>query len=148
MRGYIAKSLSGETPKSLTYNERPAEPFIHFAYPKEKACVAVIVEDWFSAEACASAGYVGVCINGTNINQFIIDEVKELNKFVVFALDSDAFGKAVSYKNRFAEQFQVGCAVVKLDRDLKFETAEKIKEIINGVRKIAAGCDHKGQKSA
>ena len=53
-RGVVAYSFN-QTPKSLTYNEKPAEPFIHWVRGAQSAKHIVVVEDWFSAEKVSRA---------------------------------------------------------------------------------------------
>lgn len=129
-RGYLARSLSGDSPKSLSYVE--ARPFIHFAYPKQTArrFTAVVVEDWFSSEKVAEAGYIGISINGTHLNQEMVNEIRELGLATVIALDGDAFVKGLGYLLKYKEQFPIGLYAAKLLLDLKFEKTENIQEIV------------------
>lgn len=152
-RGVVAYSLSGAVPKSLTYNELPAEPFMHWA---EGACLepVVIVEDWFSAEKVAAAGGVGVAIMGTYLSSEMVAELAQCRSPAVIAFDFDAFGTAVKYKERYAEQFPEGLRVWRLKRDLKYEPIERIQEAFAGKEDFHVdegttnfGSDAKGQAS-
>jgi hypothetical protein len=129
-RGVVAYSLSGGTPKSLTYNECPEEPFIHWARGAHD--VVVVVEDWFSAEKVAEAGGYGVAIMGTNLTRDMVAEIAAAKAPTVIALDQDAYGKAIKYREQYAEQFPKGLKVWRLARDLKYEPIERIQRAFNG----------------
>lgn len=135
-RGCVAYSLSGVTPKSLNYNEYPNEPFIHWA-GDNSATDIVVVEDWFSAEKVALTGKTkAVSLQGTLINQPIVDELtgiaSALGSRVWLALDRDAFPKAIHYLSKYREQFPLGLYAWSLDRDLKYESVERIKRALSG----------------
>lgn len=135
MRGHIAYSLSGSKPKSLTYNARPDEPFNHWAIAtSRKQSSVVIVEDWFSAEKVREADATGVALMGTTLTQAMITDIShEARNWGIptyLALDRDAFGKALGYKGKYAEQFKHGLQVWALGKDLKYETVERIKHAI------------------
>lgn len=134
-RGTIAYSLSGGTPKSLTYNEKPDEPFIHYAqgaYAPFGACRdLVIVEDWFSAEKVATTGLaIGVALNGTHLNQQMVSEIAVIAASrrgkVWLALDQDAHCKALGFLFKYREQFPGGLFCWTLRVDLKYETTARI----------------------
>lgn len=132
-RGYIAYSLSGATPKSLAYNEKPEEPLIH--HTDTGACVAprVIVEDWFSAEKVAAAGGVGVAIMGTYLDQAKVTEIAAVATGPVYlALDRDAYHKTIGYIVKYREQFPLGLYAWSLRVDLKYESTERIKAALDG----------------
>lgn len=135
LRGHVAYSLSGAKPKSLTYNERPEEPFVHYTQLSVSFGL-VIVEDWFSAEKVAEAGGTGVALMGTNLSQAMVTEIaKVCGRFQVptfLAFDLDAYSKALSYQIKFREQFPYGLKVWKLRVDLKYEPVENIKRALRG----------------
>ena len=133
-RGCIAYSLSGAKPKSLTYNEKPEEPFIHHATSKGRENI-VIVEDWFSAEKVAATGLAtGAAIMGTHLTQADVSELvataAQFGAKTWLALDKDAYAKSIGYLHRYREQFPGGLWVWSLDRDLKYETTERITEAL------------------
>lgn len=150
-RGVIAYSLSGESPKSITYNEKPAQPFIHYAIDPALCGAAwpdiVIVEDWFSAEKVAATGNaVGVAIMGTHLAQADVSEIATLatakGARVWLALDRDAYGKTIAYLNQYREQFPLGLYAWQLQRDLKYETAERINDaLLDGKTNFLTGDD-------
>lgn len=149
-RGYIAYSLSGATPKSLTYNEKPEEPFIH--HTETGACVAprVIVEDWFSAEKVAAAGGVGIAVMGTYLDQAKVTEIAAVANGPTFlALDRDAYSKTIGYIAKYREQFPLGLYAWSLRVDLKYESTERIKRALDGDydfnRTATISSDAKGQ---
>ncbi len=134
-RGHIAYSLSGATPKSLTYNEKPDQPFIHWTmkfYPP----AIVLVEDWFSAEKVREAGATGVALLGTNLTQDSVNEITQVatawNCPTFVALDRDAYTRTLLYLSKYREQFPLGLYAWSLLRDLKYETVERIKRGIDG----------------
>ncbi len=134
VRGHIAYALSGATPKTLTYIALPDEPFIHWASVREPKAV-VIVEDWFSAEKVREAGLAsGVALLGTHMNQQKVTEISTIANLkqvpTFLALDKDAFGKSVKYQARYKEQFKYGLYVWALDKDLKYESCERINNAI------------------
>ena len=47
------------------------------------------------------------------------------------ALDRDAFGKALGYKGKYAEQFKDGLQVWGLDKDLKYVDVGRIRDAID-----------------
>lgn len=137
-RGVIAYSLSGAKPKSLTYNERPGEPFIHYTGSLvDNKPNLVIVEDWFSAEKVETTGSAtGAAIMGTHLGQAEITELagvaKETGAKTWVALDRDAYMKTLLYLSRFREQFPLGLYAWNLRKDLKYETTERIIEALGG----------------
>jgi hypothetical protein len=135
-RGVLAYSFN-QKPKSLTYNERPDEPFLHYAThhfgPRNVGHGLVIVEDWFSAEKVATTGTAtGVCINGTYIDQAMITELVAVadGRPTWVALDRDAYTKTLLYLSKFREQFPGGLFAWSLRKDLKYETTERIREAL------------------
>lgn len=135
-RGYIGYSFNS-TPKSLSYNETPEEPFIHYARGVEGyQSHMVIVEDWFSAEKVALTGAVGVAIMGTHLSQADITEIaktaERTKSRTWLALDKDAYEKTLGYLFRYREQFPYGLFAWSLAKDLKYETKERIQRALNG----------------
>lgn len=149
-RGCMARSFSGEQPKSLTYNEQPDKPFIHFAYPNSlpDARAVVVVEDWLSAEKVAQSDeVVAVALNGTRITQEMISEISTVaqrppGRPTYLALDKDAFCKSVKYVHRYREQFPGGLYVWALSRDLKYEAGEAIRAAIRAGKGAEFGEKH------
>lgn len=133
-RGVLSYSLSGAKPKSLTYNEKPDEPFLHYAGDSANQPKGlVIVEDWFSAEKVATTRLSrGVCLNGTYLNQEMVSELVEAAEGnpTWVALDRDAYTKTLLYLSRFREQFPGGLFAWSLAKDLKYETTERIREAL------------------
>lgn len=136
LRGYVARSMSGAEPKTLTYNHRPDEPFIHYAMSAVgdyKASAAVIVEDWFSAEKVALTNVaVGVSIQGTRLAPEMVTEIAALGLPTYIALDLDAFGKSLSFAATYRERFPKGLKVWRLKQDLKYEPVERIEAALRG----------------
>lgn len=146
-RGVIAYSLSGRTPKSLPYNEKPDEPFIHWAKPVARVRHLVVVEDWFSAEKVASTNEaMGIAIMGTHIHQGQINELVLMaghyDATTWIALDRDAFPKTIQYIASYREQFPRGLFAWSLRQDLKYETRERISAALAGATDF--GTTHSG----
>lgn len=146
-RGVIAYSMSGATPKSLTYNEKPAEPFIHWTGPGLVKHI-VIVEDWFSAEKVASTGEAqAVALQGTHLDQAMVTEIATvataLRAPVWLALDRDAYAKTVGYIAKYREQFPLGMYAWLLDQDLKYETRDRIKRGLDGAVNFTREASHR-----
>ena len=131
--GHIAYSLSGAKPKALTYNGHPDKPWMHCAYVTESKAI-VVVEDWFSAEKVREAAFTGIAIMGTNLTQAVVSEIAALaydaSVPVFLALDKDAYAKSLKYQAKYKEQFPSGLYVWALDKDLKYESVEKIKNAV------------------
>jgi hypothetical protein len=132
-RGYIAYSLSGGVPKSLTYKEKPEEPFIHYAVGPWNNLV--VVEDWFSAEKVAATNRgAGVAIMGTNLTQEMVSEMAVIaaarRAKVWLAFDQDAYEKSLNYLFKYREQFPGGLFAWRLKQDLKYETTKRITEAL------------------
>lgn len=135
-RGYVGYSFN-QKPKALIYNEVPAEPFTHFARGvSAHQNHLVIVEDWFSAEKVALTGAVGVALMGTLLTQDALTEIAATATRSAsrtwLAFDKDAYAKAIGYLQRYREQFHYGLYVWSLDRDLKYETTERIQRALDG----------------
>jgi hypothetical protein len=92
--------------------------------------VLVLVEDAFSAIKVARQ-FNSVCLFGTHINLDAMLEVVSYSDEIVLALDKDAFGKAMKFKQRFA-YLAPHMRVVQLEKDLKYETDGGIKDRVLG----------------
>lgn len=134
LRGVVAYSLSGGTPKSLNYNEKPEQPFIHVAGDRHNTNI-VVVEDWFSAEKVGATSLAcGVAIMGTNLSQAAVTEIAELanrtGAKVWLAFDQDAYERSLNYLFKYREQFPGGLFAWRLKQDLKYETTKRITEAL------------------
>lgn len=150
-RGHIAYSFSGAKPKSINYVAKTDEPFNHWARARTlKPGALVVVEDWFSAEKVREAGATGIALIGTTLNQAMVTDISHVARDwqipTYLALDRDAFGKALAYKAKYAEQFKLGLQVWALDKDLKYESVERIKDAIESRRFNFSG-SHREQGS-
>jgi len=148
-RGHVAYSFNAK-PKTLTYNEKPDEPFIHYAKPITEAPHAhlVIVEDWFSAEKVATTGNaVGVALMGTHMSQADVTEIATTatrqGAKTWLALDRDAYQKSIGYLFRYREQFPCGLWAWSLGKDLKYETTERIQEALDGKVNFVSNAERK-----
>lgn len=91
----------------------------------------VVVEDALSALK-VSRLYSGAALHGTNLNRDSLDQLMEVSKSIVLALDEDATLKSFEYQ----KQYNLYCdfKVAVLDRDLKYEDDAKIKEIVESAK--------------
>lgn len=131
-RGTILRSFSGARPKALTYKERTEEPWQAW-YGKGE--VIVIVEDQLSAMKVGQAGGVGVALLGTSLNYSMVKEIadmtfEEIPTFI--ALDRGTMPLMLKYKNKYDSLFRQPLVVWKLEKDLKYESDESIKEALFG----------------
>jgi len=119
-RGHIARSLTGATPKVLTYDERPDQPFIGWVRSETSEAV-VIVEDWISAEKLGASTATGVALNGTHLSLEMVTEIQVNSggKPVCLALDRDAYGKSIGYLQRYGDLFSPRLRVAWLEVDIK-----------------------------
>lgn len=131
-RGVVAYSLSGESPKSINYQEAVNEPFIHWAAALHADnSPVVVVEDWFSAEKVAQAGYLSVAILGTHLTADAVDEIASRRRPTVLAFDQDAYPKSLRYLAKYGERFSQGLTVWRLAKDLKYVELQRIQRAVN-----------------
>ena len=83
-----------------------------------KGSVAVVVEDAISAAVCASEGYVGVALLGTNLMEGHALALNEYDKVIV-ALDPDASMKSLAHVKELRRHIRKAVAL-KLDDDIKY----------------------------
>lgn len=126
-RGVIARSFSGNLPKSLSYKYLE-EPFIGWAGSEAAHGPTVVVEDWVSAEKVAQAGLLAVALNGTllsNDRAYEIELVSARRRApTVLAFDADAFGRSLEYQVHYP-----WLKAARLKIDLKYEPLERIKKV-------------------
>lgn len=127
-RGWVARSFSGDSPKVLTYVEKPDQPFIGYTGPMNKSFVdfdLVIVEDWISCEKVGQARGSAVSLNGCALTTPILQElVKVCNQGhgarPIFAVDADAYAKSLRWLADYGGLFVRTPRVWKLKEDLKY----------------------------
>jgi len=90
--------------------------------------VAVVVEDCTSA-CVVSHEATGIALLGTNLLTEHISYIKPYKKVIV-ALDRDATDKAVDIQRKLAIHVDK-CNVMILERDLKYENKDTIKDMFN-----------------
>lgn len=91
----------------------------------------VVVEDVISALK-VSRQFTAVALLGTHLDQDRLDEIVSVSKIVVLALDNDATEKAIGYQKKFGLQAEIKVAM--LEKDLKYESDERIAYIIKQAR--------------
>jgi len=126
LRGHMARSYSGQTPKTLAYRAKTEEPWMHWSKPRDyqplhAAKPVVVVEDIVSAEKVAQFGLQrGCALLGTHMDVERAEEIRQLagNKPVHIALDKDATGLAIKHYNKFGDIIP-NLFVLALDKDIK-----------------------------
>tara|TARA_R110000868_G_scaffold61189_15_gene186100 strand:- start:1485 stop:2051 length:567 start_codon:yes stop_codon:yes gene_type:complete len=89
-----------------------------FPFIVGKGSVAVVVEDAISAAVCASEGYVGVALLGTNLMEGHALALNQYDKVIV-ALDPDASMKSLAHVKELRRHIRKAVAL-KLDDDIKY----------------------------
>lgn len=129
-RGFIARSFSGDSPKTITYNETPELPFVHYAGQRGPL---VIVEDWISAEKITDSGWgQGVALNGTYASSDALTEIATQvlpESHICIALDKDAFPQSIRLFNQLQRMLPEVC-LWRLDKDLKYVSTSRIRSAI------------------
>ncbi len=95
--------------------------------------VAVVVEDAISASVCASEGYVGVALLGTNLMESHALSLLKYDKVIV-ALDPDASMKSLAHVKELRRHIRKAIAL-KLDDDIKYRLdvdLDKLRNMANG----------------
>lgn len=136
IRGYELRSHDPQNrPKTLHYRHQ-ADPtwcgHIQAAVDGQDLRPTVVVEDLISAWCVSRAGFHSVSLMGTNLNQEKLFDIVQAYPGcqIALALDRDATRKAIEIRDRFS--FICDIRVVPLQEDLKYNTAEEIRAIING----------------
>jgi hypothetical protein len=130
-RGYQLTNLPTRAaqPKAITYRELN-EPFNGWFWTDTSSDrKIVLVEDTLSAMRVARQFYA-VALLSTNLSTDCLLEVLKFSDHIILALDRDATGVALRYKEKYkfiAPQLQV----VILERDLKWLPDAEIREKIN-----------------
>lgn len=131
--GYVLRSFEkGIKRKALTVVTSQAIPsacFYRPSVPDKNDKLLVIVEDQISA--CKVSRHFNACaLLGTHISENLIGLI-EASGFtrISLLLDKDAFTKAVKYKKVYGELFDE-FVVKQPERDLKYLTDERIKELV------------------
>ena len=128
-RGAILRNLPDDTrqPKTLTFKLETDDPWMHWMdSPDSHEYSPVVVEDMFSAAKLQQSGVPAVCILGTHLGLDKVREILQHKDGAILALDKDATSKAVQYAVQY--KHLVNFEVWQLDRDLKYETEERIRE--------------------
>lgn len=134
LRGVVARSFSGQRPKTITYPARSDEPLVGWVLPEVvKYPVVVVVEDLISATRVAQAGGTGVALLGTHMSQDACMEIADMSthKQAVLALDRDAFSNAILIAGRYRALFWPPLRVARLTKDLKDEPETAVEEFLD-----------------
>jgi hypothetical protein len=114
-------------PKTLHFRELD-EQWLGWFTSDSGGMPIVLVEDVISAIK-VSRHFIAVSLMGTNISYDDIIEVSKFSDNIVLCLDRDATEKAFGYQKRF-KYLAPHLRVVPLQRDLKYESEERIIGII------------------
>lgn len=135
VRGFTLRTYDDRQPKSLTrmHTEGPTQSWHEPGWLERHSDTShkiVVVEDQMSAMVCASGGLSAVALLGTSLNN---DKVREIAmqrpKEVLLALDADATDQAFKLARKWALAFE-RMRVVVLERDLKEESREDVREVL------------------
>lgn len=132
VRGYELRSHRDEDrPKTLHYRHSP-DAWVGWVGVDKGAQreFVVVVEDIISAHKVAGAGFTAASIMGSNVSLDVLIDLMRVTENVVLCLDKDATDKAIKTVNRFGF-LAPGMVCLPIERDLKYETHERIIEIIN-----------------
>ena len=115
--GYVGRAVHAEFrgPKALTIVQDTAWPGGGFTRTCRDSCIAVIVEDLFSAYAVAEFGYRGIALAGTNCTDTLEALLQDFQEIFV-ALDADATGKGAELTQQLA---YLGARQMVVDKDIK-----------------------------
>lgn len=132
--GAQCKSWCGLSPKILTYLWKPSVK-LHFpAIPQWRSGQPIVlVEDIISSIKVAQ--HAGACaLLGTNLNIEQAQFLRKLTNHIIFMLDPDAQGKAITLKQKYGLYFR-RCDVVVLETDPKDSTEEALHQTLKAVFK-------------
>jgi hypothetical protein len=123
--GAVGRALSkGIIPKWKRYDKR--KDLMFFCGPKTGT--AVLVEDCASACTVFAAGYTGVALLGTNLNEYHVLQLRVFDKVIV-ALDADASNKSIQMQKML--DLHVKTEILFLQDDLKYFTPCTVKSLID-----------------
>lgn len=123
--GAVGRALSkGIVPKWKRYDKR--KDLMFFCGPKKGT--AVLVEDCASACTVFAAGYTGVALLGTSLNEQHVLQLRVFDK-VIIALDADASKKAIQMQKML--DVHVTTELLFLQDDLKYFAPCTVKSLID-----------------
>ena len=121
-RGYVLRAFDGRVPKALTRMDVEESPSSW--YRGHQSDAILVVED--IASAVRANRYVDVVAANGMPSHGTVCEIAAHYRRVVWALDADATGTALTLHKRHALNFDQSRVMV-LERDLKDETEERLK---------------------
>jgi len=122
------RSYIGHTPKALTYMDSSDTPKTSYYRTHRDSTRVVVVEDIPSAVR-ASRYVNAVALLGTSCSVEAAWEMAQVFSHVVWALDKDAVRQAYNLQRTHAIMFTKS-DVLRLERDLKDETEERLEAIL------------------
>lgn len=144
-RGYVARQGWPDSPLAGKSAGQKAYTFMHVRGPVQSFYrnianaigVLVLVEDQLSAIKCAYAGFDSCALLGMPVaaigSYSGADRIREIASLrpteVVVAMDADATDKAFQFARNWGQAFHK-CRVAILDRDLKDEKLDDIREVL------------------
>lgn len=129
-RGCILREWKNKlTPRNLVYKELRDEPFMYWLRD-EGGGPPVIVEDAISAAKVWASGASAISLGGTHLSAHMVREILNYHNEAYLALDKDAYAKSVAYAGTF--RGLIGLKLWKLEKDLKYEKEERIREAYYG----------------
>lgn len=135
LRGYMLHSLENYRPKWDGYKYLTDEPWMcWYKRPGAKFIgpgdPLVVVEDQISALK-VSRQYEAAALLGVELNHLKIQELLDRGRPMVWALDADAYNKAIRTINEWRFYLNKQARVVQLSKDLKYEPDGRINSIIS-----------------
>jgi len=124
---YLGNALKDKTAKYITRTKRGC---FHWAYNPTESDRAILVEDMLSAIKVGLAGYSGVCLFGSYLNDSTIDLVASKYKKLTVWLDPDKRKEATKYTKRFSALGYNFNAVLIARKDPKEYTKTEIKKYL------------------
>lgn len=121
-------AVDWDGPKTMLYmhSQGPSQSW----YPASDCNTVVLVEDMLSAMVCQAGGVSACALLGTQLDN---DKVREIGqgmwKQVIIALDNDATESAFKLARKWGLAFN-RTRVVPLERDLKEEDCDDVREIL------------------
>lgn len=126
LRGRVLRVPPGDErqPKALTHMYEDA-PTLAWNTVDNDGDLVVVVEDIPSALMLDDCNYRAVALNGTHLTDEAVAELDQNATRVIWALDRDAFNKAMALDKKYRLLFK-STAVLMLDRDFKNQTWEEV----------------------
>lgn len=130
IRGYVLRHVVPSRDGSPKVLAVPTVPEPQLGWNKQRGTDVVVVEDIPSAILLGRIGVRAVALNGTHMTDEARDELIAEAENVVFALDRDAYAKALKMEADMRIHFrQTACLL--LERDFKNQTPDEARKCLS-----------------